>query len=87
MVNHLVISSASIVPKPYGPVIDEIDDECAFERAFRTALPERKVYFIDDWYSYHQMLGEVHCGTNARRTPFANVRWWEYKPESCGYDV
>ncbi|MFB0864187.1 protein-arginine deiminase family protein [Paenibacillus oleatilyticus] len=28
------------------------------------------VKLIDDWYSYHEMLGEVHCGTNVCRKPF-----------------
>lgn len=83
MVNHLVIGNASIVPKPYGPMINGID---VFEEAFRHALPERKVYFIDDWYSYHEKLGEVHCGTNVRRKPFSDRKWWEYIPDR-GYDV
>lgn len=83
MVNHLVIGSTSIVPKPYGPIVDNED---AFEKAFRAILPEREVLFVDDWYSYHQMLGEVHCGTNARRKPFTEVRWWEHKPEGA-YDL
>lgn len=83
MVNHLVIGSTSIVPKPYGPVVNGKD---IFEEAFCATVPEREVCFIDDWYSYHQMLGEVHCGTNARRTPFPEVRWWEHKPEGA-YDL
>lgn len=80
MVNHLVIGSTSIVPKPYGPVVNGKD---AFEEAFCETLPERDVRFIDDWYSYHQMMGEVHCGTNVRRTPFSDVRWWETRPEGA----
>jgi protein-arginine deiminase len=92
MVNHLVIESSStsilpkptsIVPKPYGPVVNGKD---AFEEAFCATVPERDVRFIDDWYSYHQMVGEVHCGTNARRTPFPDVRWWEHRPEGA-YDL
>ncbi|MDH5327915.1 MAG: protein-arginine deiminase family protein [Gammaproteobacteria bacterium] len=83
MVNHLVIDNTSIVPKPYGPVIEGL---CAFEQAFRDAVPERSVVFIDDWYSYHEMLGEVHCGTNIQRKPFRNRLWWEYKPDG-GYDI
>jgi hypothetical protein len=83
MVNHLVIGRTSIVPKPYGPVVNGKD---TFEAAFRETLPERDVRFIDDWYSYHEQMGEVHCGTNARRTPLVDVRWWEHKPEGA-YDV
>lgn len=83
MVNHLVHKDLSIVPKPYGPVID---GKCAFEKAFEDALPSRRVVFIDDWYSYHVQLGEVHCGTNARRKPFAVSRWWYVRPEG-GFDI
>lgn len=83
MVNHLVINSASIVPKPHGPIID---GECAFEKAFRGSFPERDVMFVDDWYSYHEMLGEVHCGTNIQRKSFANKPWWNHKPDGS-YDI
>ena len=34
------------------------------------------IIFTDDWYVYHAALGEVHCGTNVRRTP-SNVTWWD----------
>lgn len=83
MVNHLVHNDLSIVPKPYGPVIG---GKCAFEKAFEEAMPKRRVTFIDDWYSYHEMSGEVHCGTNALRRPFAVSRWWNTRPEG-GYDI
>lgn len=83
MVNHLVIGENSIVPKPYGPVIN---GKCAFEKAFEDALPDRNFNFIDDWYSYHEMLGEVHCGTNTRRKAFEMKKWWEYLPDG-GYNI
>ncbi|VVP60367.1 hypothetical protein PS850_06195 [Pseudomonas fluorescens] len=83
MVNHLVHKDLSIVPKPYGPVID---GKCAFEKAFEEAMPSRRVTFIDDWYSYHEMSGEVHCGTNALRQPFTVSRWWNVRPEGS-YDI
>jgi len=36
----------------------------------REIVPEgTEVFFVDDWYVYHMMLGEVHCGSNARREP------------------
>jgi protein-arginine deiminase len=31
-------------------------------------------YWLDDWASYHLMWGEVHCGSNTRRTPIG--QWW-----------
>ena len=30
--------------------------------------------FVDDWYTYHVSMGEVHCGTNVQRTPTPD--WW-----------
>jgi len=33
-----------------------------------------EVHFLDNWDVYHMGLGEVHCGTNATRTP--NDTWW-----------
>lgn len=83
MVNHLVLGDISIVPRPYGPEVDGVD---VFAEALSSAMPGQKVRFVDDWYAYHEMLGEVHCGTNVRRVPPADVRWWEHRPEG-GYDV
>ncbi len=83
MVNHLVLGENSIVPKPFGPLIN---GKCAFEKSFEEALPERNIYFIDDWYSYHEMLGEIHCGTNTRREPFKSKKWWEFIPDG-GYNI
>lgn len=43
--------------------------------AFKAAMPAGlQVHAIDDWDVYHMGLGEVHCGTNVRRTPAAS--WW-----------
>lgn len=43
---------------------------------FRAVLPpEYEIHFVDDWYTYHTMIGEVHCGTNVARTPTAD--WWQ----------
>ncbi|HYN82253.1 MAG TPA: protein-arginine deiminase family protein [Gemmatimonadaceae bacterium] len=42
-----------------------------------------KVHFIEDWDDYHIMEGEVHCGTNVRRTPieadvtYRGPKWWD----------
>jgi len=83
MVNHLVLGEWSLVPKPYGPVVN---GECMFEKAFREAVPYRKVRFIEDWYSYHELSGEVHCGTNAVRSPAVGIHWWDSRPDGA-YDV
>ncbi|TFH89611.1 protein-arginine deiminase family protein [Vibrio ouci] len=83
MINHLVINHVSMVPKPHGPLVD---GECAFEKAFKNAVPQRDVVFIEDWYSYHLLGGEVHCGTNVQRKPFSHKTWWSLKPDG-GYDI
>lgn len=45
-------------------------------QAFTDGLPDSLIpHYVDDWDVYHLALGEVHCGTNMRRTPTAN--WWE----------
>ncbi len=49
------------------------------------------IHFVDGWY-YHAGVGEVHCGTNAKRTPpeIADpaLRWWNsYDPDyNFNYD-
>ncbi|MGD1899811.1 MAG: protein-arginine deiminase family protein [Phormidesmis sp.] len=83
MINHLVLDNSSLVPKPRGPIIN---GKCAFEAAFEQVVPTRNVRFIEGWDAYHDQLGDVHCGTNTRRHPFPNSRWWEYKPDG-GFDI
>lgn len=66
-----------LVPDPFfrddneGPEVDPIAQD------FEARMPEGvEVVWIDDWYSYHLLDGEVHCGTNVTRTPLADV-WTE----------
>ncbi|HVK88967.1 MAG TPA: protein-arginine deiminase family protein [Kofleriaceae bacterium] len=43
--------------------------------AFHALMPDgMTLHFLDNWDVYHLGLGEVHCGTNVRRTPAAT--WW-----------
>lgn len=43
--------------------------------AFTSLMPAgMTMHFVDDWDVYHLGLGEVHCGTNTRRTP--STTWW-----------
>ena len=79
MVNHLVLGNVSVVPRPYGPLNADGVDE--LEEAFRLAVPDREVRFVDDWLSYHKLMGEVHCGTNVLRKPILYVNWWEHSYE------
>ncbi len=43
--------------------------------AFKNLMPAgMALHFVDDWSVYHLGLGEVHCGTNTKRTP--TEKWW-----------
>ncbi len=77
MVNCLVLGGkiATIVgPKPFGPKDSSGLD--VFEKAFQGGLPWTKPVFVDDWSSYHELSGEVHCGTNSLRE-IPPQPWWE----------
>ncbi len=51
-------------PESLGPEDDPLAQD------FVDRMPEgTTVAFIDNWYSYHLLDGEVHCGTNVTRTP------------------
>ncbi|XP_078661297.1 protein-arginine deiminase type-2-like isoform X1 [Branchiostoma floridae x Branchiostoma belcheri] len=74
MVNMIVLGRHLGIPKPFGPIVD---GACAFESYVKSLLEPLGLScnFIDDWSSYHLMMGEVHCGTNTLRKPF-NYKWW-----------
>lgn len=43
---------------------------------FEAMLPSNVTpHWLDDFDSYHLMWGEVHCGSNTRRTPVGG--WWD----------
>ncbi|CAL8353222.1 unnamed protein product [Gadus morhua 'NCC'] len=74
MVNMIVLGKELGIPKPFGP---KVDGRCALE-AEMTSLMEAlglNCTYIDNFASYHKLLGEVHCGSNVRRKPF-ELRWW-----------
>jgi hypothetical protein len=52
-----------LMPRQYGPR-DGAGD--IFESAVYGILPN--AVFIDDWDAYHIHTGEVHCGTNVKRS-------------------
>jgi len=77
-VNMLVINRYCVIPMPFGPVVGGVD---LFQQAIESDLRALglALHFIDDWYEYHILQGEVHCGTNTLRSP-SRTRWWEYVP-------
>ncbi|XP_074874145.1 protein-arginine deiminase type-3-like isoform X3 [Carettochelys insculpta] len=78
MVNMIVLGKHLGIPKPFGPIIE---GQCCLEETVRSLLEPLGLTctFIDDFFSYHALLGEVHCGTNVRRKPFS-FKWWNMIP-------
>ncbi|MDK1344601.1 protein-arginine deiminase domain-containing protein [Streptomyces sp. 378] len=62
-----------LAPRQWGPVIGGKD---IFTEAVTAAYQRvgMAVSYIDDWYTYHLGMGEVHCGTNTLRD--ASAAWW-----------
>ena len=75
MVNMIVLGSQLAIPKPFGPQLNGV---CQLESAVRSQLEPLGLtcHFIDDWDAYFRDFGELHCGTNVVRQPFAR-RWWD----------
>lgn len=74
LVNMLVLGKHLGIPKPFGP---KVNGRCAVEAEVCSLLEPLGLSctFIDNFASYHQLLGEVHCGSNVRREPF-HFKWW-----------
>ncbi|MEC8424179.1 MAG: protein-arginine deiminase family protein, partial [Myxococcota bacterium] len=63
------------LPDPFlRPSGDGVEDD-PFVAEIERLLPGGLAFhWLDDWDYYHTMLGEVHCGSNAVRTPIDD--WW-----------
>uniref|UniRef100_A0A7N8XQQ4 Protein-arginine deiminase n=1 Tax=Mastacembelus armatus TaxID=205130 RepID=A0A7N8XQQ4_9TELE len=74
MVNMIVLGKNLGIPKPFGP---KVNGCCALEAEMCSLMEGLglRCTFIDDFASYHKLLGEVHCGSNVLREPF-DFRWW-----------
>jgi protein-arginine deiminase len=74
-VNGILLSRTHyLAPRQWGPVINGKD---VFTQAVTAAYTRAglQVSYIDDWYTYHLGMGEVHCGTNTLRDTTAP--WWQ----------
>ena len=78
--NLVAANDVLFVPDPEGPV-DPEDGRGVWRRATRDALEAtgHQVEFVDVFESYHELMGEAHCGTNFERRPF-ETQWWEVMP-------
>jgi protein-arginine deiminase len=74
-VNWIVVNGSVIVAKQYGPELAGVD-KLEEDITSKLAALGITAYYVDDWYTYHEGYGEVHCGSNAVRTPPASPRWW-----------
>ena len=75
--NLVAANQVLFVPDPEGP-IDPEDSRGVWRRVTRDALEAtgHQVEFVDIFESYHELMGEAHCGTNFERKPFES-NWWE----------
>jgi protein-arginine deiminase len=65
-----------LIPEPY------LDAFKAPVQSFLCGIGQ-KPRWIDEWFVYHVNVGEVHCGSNSLREPFAK-KWWEARPSAGG---
>lgn len=73
-VNGVLLSPTRyLAPKQWGPVVGGKD---IFTEAVNSVYAKAgfTTAYIDDWYTYHLGMGEVHCGTNTLRD--ARAPWW-----------
>jgi protein-arginine deiminase len=76
MTNLLTFDGVTLVPKPFGPIIDGEDP---FEVVVRERLEALglDVRFVDNWSLYHRLEGEIHCGSQGERSLPDGTVWWE----------
>ncbi|MEI5103490.1 protein-arginine deiminase domain-containing protein [Streptomyces sp. PmtG] len=73
-VNGVLLSPTRyLAPQQWGPVIGGKD---IFTEAVTSVYAKAGfgTSYIDDWYTYHIGMGEVHCGTNTLRD--TSAPWW-----------
>lgn len=70
----IVLGKELGIPKPFGP---RVNGRCALEAEMLSLMGRLGLTctFVDDFASYHKLLGEVHCGSNVRREAF-DFKWW-----------
>jgi protein-arginine deiminase len=74
MVNLLFVDGKAVLPDPFGPNLNGVDPFKA-EVTSRLAALGVEAHFADDWDTFHEGDGEVHCGSNVARTIIS--KWWE----------
>ncbi|MBI3179964.1 MAG: hypothetical protein HYZ27_09905, partial [Deltaproteobacteria bacterium] len=72
--NLVVVNDELFVPNPQGPMVGGVDGWQALTRQALEPLGI-DVSFVDVWYSYHILVGEIHCGTEVQHVPY-EAAWW-----------
>ena len=90
MINYLVVNLEgvphAVLPDPF--LREDVDDQSSDPLiAYSDTLFPAGVetHYIDDWDTYHMMMGEVHCGTNSLRTP-SDAQWWTDAAHLIGWE-
>jgi protein-arginine deiminase len=69
-------SADAFIPDPFFRSDLNDYDSDPYIAMFSALLPEGVTpHWVNDWEWYHVQLGEVHCGSNIKRTAIQN--WWE----------
>ncbi len=75
MVNLLVDGTSLITAEPFGPRNEAGDD--LIWQSVTNRLSGYSAHPLDNWNEYHIKQGGVHCGTNVKRAPPIDIKWWE----------
>ena len=80
MVNLLVVNDHLIPPEPFfGPFKDDFETRMAAIGYKKSGAAGATLHFLDNFIWYHQLQGQVHCGSNSRRDIAALANWWEQR--------
>jgi protein-arginine deiminase len=90
MVNMLVVNNTCVIPKAFGPVHPGPASDLFYDdlvAQLNAKAPGLTLKPVDDWYTYHAVMGEIHCGTNVNRHPSSlsawlgseAAEWWRFK--------
>jgi len=75
MVNLLVVNGHLIPPEPFfDPFKNDLN-----ARLTAIGYAAANVHYLDNFIWYHELNGQVHCGTNSRREIVASPGWWSQR--------
>ena len=79
LVNGQLFGSIFLMPKPFVLRLPSGVD--LFEDATNRMLASvgLETRFVDNYFLFHNLFGEIHCAINAIREPDARPAWWEYR--------